>query len=62
MYVVIVEAYFLQCDEKKDPVSHYEKLFLNNDMVAQHKDLVSQNNDFVSQNNDLSQNEKLFSK
>lgn len=57
-----MEAYFLQCDEKKDPVSHYEKLFLNNDMVAQHKDLVSQNNDFVSQNNDLSQNEKLFSK
>ena len=37
-----MEAHFHQCDEIKDPVSHY------NELVSQHNKLESQNNKLVS--------------
>ena len=37
-----MEVHFCQCDEKKDPVSHY------NEILSEYIDLVSQNDDLVS--------------
>ncbi len=41
-YLVSMEAHFHQCDEKKDPVNHYnEKLSQNNDSVSQNNEKLS---------------------